>query len=98
MNNDELVKNLKIVLIVALVIGIVAAVLYLIYDLALIWQAMAAGILTGFLVLMLILFIALSIYLWIKNFLTKRELKGVETELKNCKAQLKKFREEQNEN
>lgn len=98
MNNDELVKNLKIVLIVALVIGIVAAVLYLIYGLALIWQAMAAGILTGFLVLMLILFIALSIYLWIKNFLTKRELKRVETELKNCKAQLKKFREEQNEN
>ena len=98
MNNDELVKNLKIVLIVALVIGIVAAVLYLIYGLALIWQTMAAGILTGFLVLMLILFIALSIYLWIKNFLTKRELKRVETELKNCKAQLKKFREEQNEN
>ena len=98
MNNDELVKNLKIVLIVALVIGIVAAVLYLIYGLALIWQAMAAGILTGFLVLMLILFIALSIYLWIKNFLTKRELKRVETELMNCKTQLKKFQREQNEN
>lgn len=98
MNNDELVKNLKIVLIVALVIGIVAAVLYLIYGLALIWQAMAAGILTGFLVLMLILFIALAIYLWIKNFLNKRELKKVETELNNCKSQLKKFREEKNEN
>lgn len=98
MDNEELVKNLKIVLIVALVIGIVAAVLYLIYGLALIWQAMAAGILTGFLVLMLILFIALSIYLWIKNFLTKRELKRVETELMSCKAQLKKFQGEENEN
>lgn len=98
MNNDELLKNLKIVLIVALVIGIVGAVLYLIYGLALIWQAMAAGILTGFLVLMLIVFLGLSIYLWMKNFLTKRELKKVEMELKNCKDQLKKFHKNQDKN
>ncbi|MCE7698813.1 MAG: hypothetical protein K8E24_008290 [Methanobacterium paludis] len=77
MDGDQLVKNLKIVAIMALIIGVLGAVLYLIYGLTVIWQTMAAGIITGFLSLIVILFIVLSIYLWIKNLLLKKDLKHV---------------------
>ena len=49
MANNEFIRNLKIILIVAVIIAIFAAILYVIYGLALVWQAIAAGIITGFL-------------------------------------------------
>ena len=87
MVNNELIRNLKIIGIIALIIAVVAAVLYLIYGLALVWQAIAAGIITGLLSILVIIFIVVSIYLWVKNLLLKRDLRkpaelGAETLLK----------------
>ncbi len=94
MDNSELIKNLKIVLIIALIIAVVGAFLYLIYGLALVWQAIAAGIITGLLFLLVILFIIISIYLWTRNYLLKRELIKYQTELRHCRSELEKFKKE----
>lgn len=92
MVNDELIRNLKIIAIIALTIAIVAAVLYLIYGLALVWQAIAAGIITGLLSILVIIFIVISIYLWVKNLLLKRDLKKNQIELGYCRAELNKIK------
>jgi uncharacterized membrane protein len=92
MVNDELIRNLKIIAIIALTIAIVAAVLYLIYGLALVWQAIAAGIITGLLSILVIIFILISIYLWVKNLLLKRDLKKNQNELGYCRAELNKIK------
>jgi membrane associated rhomboid family serine protease len=92
MNNNELIRNLKIILIIVLLIGVVGAVLYLIYGLALVWQAIAAGIISGLLFLLLILFIIISIYLWSKNYLQKRELIKYQKELQYCRDELEKHK------
>jgi hypothetical protein len=93
MESSELFRNLKIILIVALLIGLVAAILYLIYGLALVWQAIAAGIITGFLSILVILFIIISIYLWTKNLLLNRDLDRYKAELRHCRAELNKKNE-----
>lgn len=92
MESNELIRNLKIVVIAALIIGVIGAIIYLIYGFTILWTAMAAGIITGFLSLLVILFVAISIYLWTKNLLLKRDLKKIKTELQYCKAELKKMR------
>lgn len=93
MESNELIRNLKIVVIAALIIGVIGAIIYLIYGFTILWTAMAAGIITGFLSLLVILFVAISIYLWTKNLLLKRDLKKIKTELQYCKAELKKMRQ-----
>jgi hypothetical protein len=90
MESNELIRNLKIVVIAALIIGVIGTIIYLIYGFTILWTAMAAGIITGFLSLLVILFLALSIYLWSKNLFLKRDLKRYKTELQYCKAELKK--------
>jgi hypothetical protein len=92
MESNELIRNLKIVVIAALIIGVIGTIIYLIYGFTILWTAMAAGIITGFLSLLVILFLALSIYLWSKNLLLKRDLKRYKTELQYCKAELKKMK------
>ncbi|MFY9637380.1 MAG: hypothetical protein WAK14_01095 [Methanobacterium sp.] len=92
MDSNELIKNLKVILIIAIIIAVIGAVLYLIYGLALVWQAIAAGIITGLLSLLLILFIIVSIYLWTKNYLLKRELIRYQTELRQCRSELEKLK------
>ena len=92
MVNNELIRNLKIIVIIALIIAVVAAVLYLIYGLALVWQAIAAGIITGLLSILVIIFIVVSIYLWVKNLLLKRDLKKNQIELGYCRAELNKIK------
>jgi hypothetical protein len=92
MESNELIRNLKIIVIVTLIIGAIGAILYLIYGFTILWTAMAAGIITGFLSLLVIVFLALSIYLWTRNLLLKRDLKKYKTELHYCKAELKKMR------
>lgn len=92
MDSSVLIKNLKIVLIVGLIIGLFGAILYLIYGFTILWQAMAAGIITGFLSLLVLMFIIVSIYLWMKNLLFKRELRKCELELKHCRTELNKIR------
>jgi hypothetical protein len=93
MESNEMIRKLKIVVVAALILGVLGAIIYLIYGFTLLWTAMAAGIITGFLLLMVILFLALSIYLWTKNLIHKRDLKKYKTELQYCKAELKKMRE-----
>jgi hypothetical protein len=93
--SSELIRNLKIVVILALIIGILGTILYLIYGFTILWQAMAAGIITGFLSILLIIFIAISIFLWAKNMLLKRDLNRYKSELEFCRAELKKSEKKQ---
>ena len=91
MDSNDLIKNLKIIVIIALIIAVIGAVLYLLYGLALVWQAIAAGIISGLLFLLVIVFIVISVYLWTRNYLLKRELKRYKTELGYCRTELAKY-------
>jgi|ERR1035438_10153171 hypothetical protein len=91
MDSNDLIKNLKIIVIIALIIAVIGAVLYLLYGLALVWQAIAAGIISGLLFLLVIVFIVISIYLWTRNYLLKRELTRYQTELRYCRSELAKY-------
>ena len=92
MVNNELIRNLKIIVIITLIISILAALLYLIYGLALVWQAIAAGMITGLLSILVIVFIVISIYLWVKNLMLKRDLRKNQMELGYCRAELNKIK------
>ncbi len=81
METEQLFKTLKVVIILALIIGVTGAVFYLIYGLTFLWQAMAAGIITGFLLILVFIFLALAVYLWLKLVLMKRELGKCRMEL-----------------
>ena len=99
MDSNDFFKNLKIIVVIAVIIAVIGAVLYLLYGLALVWQAIAAGIVSGLLFLLLIVFIVISVYLWTRNYLLKRELARYQTELRYCKAELAKYeRGQDNEN
>ncbi|MDD1775566.1 MAG: hypothetical protein LUQ24_08555 [Methanobacterium sp.] len=96
MKKEEMFGRLKLIVIIALVIGMVGAVSFLIYGFTFIWQAMAATMMSILLAIMAVFFILLSIYLWIKNFMIKREYKRVEEEnerlrrnLKNCNKKVR---------
>jgi len=91
MNSNNLIKNLKIIVIIALIMAVIGAVLYLLYGLALVWQAIAAGIISGLLFLLVIVFIIISVYLWTRNYLLKIELKRSQTELRYCRTELAKY-------
>lgn len=94
MQRDGLLKNLKIIVIFALIISLIGAVLFLVYGFAFMWQAMAATIITIFLSIMVILLIALSIYLWIKYMLIKRDINRCKEELQRCGKELEKCKVE----
>jgi Zn-dependent protease with chaperone function len=81
METEQLLKTLKIVVILALIIGVIGAVFYLVYGFTILWQAMAAGIITGFLLILVFIFLGLAIYLWLKLMLMKRELGKCREEL-----------------
>ena len=93
MESNEFIRNLKIIIVLAVIIGLIVAVFYLIYGFALFWQAMAATIIIGFLSILVIIFIVLSIYLWTKNLLLKREVKKNQIELNYYKAEIKKIKD-----
>jgi hypothetical protein len=98
MDSNELIRNLKLIVLIAVIIGFIGAVLYLLYGFTILWQAMAAGIITGFLSLLLIIFVVVSIYLWTKNLLLKRDVKRYKMQLSRCKAELKKNEQLDNQN
>jgi len=81
METEQLLKTLKIVVILALIIGVIGALFYLVYGFTILWQAMAAGIITGFLLILVFVFLGLAIYLWLKLVLLKRELGKCREEL-----------------
>ena len=91
MDSNDLIKNLKIIVVIALIIAVIGAVLYLLYGLALVWQAIAAGIISGLLFLLVIVFVATSVYLWTRTYLLKRELTRYQTELHYCRSELAKY-------
>ena len=95
MESKELIKNLKTIIIAAFIITLIGVIIYLIYGFTILWTAMAAGIITGFLSLFVIILIALSLYLWTKNLLLKRDLKKYKIELQYCRAELKKIEKHQ---
>jgi predicted membrane protein len=90
MVREDLVRNIKLIVVIALVIGILGAAFYLIYGFAFFWQAMVATLFSILLSIIAILFIFLSIYLWIKNLLLKRELNKVKDELEQVRYNLTK--------
>lgn len=97
MERDELIRYTKLIVILALIIGIVGAVAFLVYGFTFIWQAMAATIISIFLSITTILFIALSIYLWIKNLMLKREVSQREKEIEKISSALQNCNKKLNE-
>ena len=104
MRQEELFGRLKLIIIIALIVGIVGAVSFLVYGFTFLWQAMAATIMSILLAIMAVFFIFLSIYFWIRNFILKRELKHRDEEnirltknLKNCNKKLREKKTELNE-
>jgi hypothetical protein len=95
MDSDQF-KTFKLVVIVALIIGVIGAIFYLVYGFTIIWQGMAAGVIIGFLSILVILLIGLSIYLWVKILLMKRELKKCRTQLENAYKKIRSLNNEMN--
>jgi uncharacterized membrane protein len=93
MERNEFIRNLKIIVVLAVIIGLIVTAFYLVYGFALFWQAMAATIIIGFLSILLIVFIVLSIYFWTKNLLLKREVKKYHLELNHCRAEMNRIKE-----
>lgn len=93
MNNDRL----KTVLIIAGIILILVAIAYAVYGFSLFWATFAAGITIGLLIIIIIVLLALTIYLWIRTLMLKRDLnrtmgqlEQTKMELARCKAELNK--------
>ena len=90
MDTDLLMRNLKIFIVIAFIIGLIAALFYLGYGFFIIWQGMAAGIIIGFLLILVLILLGFSTYLWLKNLWIKREYKKLENLLGQCRAELKR--------
>lgn len=95
--HDDSLKTLKIVVMIAVVIGILVAVGYLIYGFSLFWATFAAGITIGLLLIIIVVLLILAIYLWIRNFLLKRELRRYEDRLEQAQAELSRCRSKFNQ-
>lgn len=89
MEKDQLLKTLKIVIILAVIIGAIGALFYLIYGFTLLWQAMAAGIVTGFLLILVFILLILAIYFYLKLLLLQRKLVKCSEELEKTKKSQK---------
>lgn len=89
MEKTQLIRNLKIIFVISFIIGLIAALLYLGYGFMIIWQGMAAGIIIGFLTIIVLILLGLSIYLWLKNLWIKREYKNLLKQLKSFQKDLK---------
>lgn len=90
--HEDKIKTIKIVLIAAVVIIILAAFTYLIYGFGLFWATFAVGITIALLVIVIAVLLAIIIYLLIKMFLLKREIKRYEIRFENLKMELSRCR------
>ncbi|MGC9516406.1 MAG: hypothetical protein ACP5C3_01755 [Methanomicrobiales archaeon] len=86
--DEDFIRKLKIIAIISLIIGLIAAIFYLGYGFFIIWQAMAAGIIIGFLLILVLVLLGFLVYLWLKNLYMKREFKKIEKKLEMCRAEL----------
>jgi len=83
---------MKILLVLIFIVAVTVAALYIIYGLAIIWQTFAATIIIGFLSIILLLLTILSIYLWTRNLIFKRDLRKCQEELNRTKEELKQYK------
>jgi membrane protein implicated in regulation of membrane protease activity len=98
METNTLIKNLKIIVILAFIIALIGALLFLFYSFTIFWQAIAATIVAVFLSILIILLIILAAYLWIKLLTIKRELNAYRMESNRLKAELQKCKNKLDEN
>ena len=89
MDTNNFRRNLKIFIVIAFIIGLITALFYLGYGFFIIWQGMAAGIIIGLLLILVLILLGICIYLWLKNLWTKREYKKLEYQLNRCQTELK---------
>lgn len=90
--NDDRLKNLKIVVIIAVVLGLLAALAYAIYSFTLLWATFAAGITIGLLLIIVLVLLVLTIYFWIRTLLYKREITRYENKLEQINMELSRCR------
>ncbi|HEY0196614.1 MAG TPA: hypothetical protein VGC02_03470 [Methanobacterium sp.] len=97
METYELFNRIKLVVIIALIVGFLGVVTYLIYGFTFMWQVIVTTLINIFLGVVAILFLFASIYLGIKILMLNRELDKQQKEierishnLKNCNRRLRK--------
>ena len=88
-------KTLKIVVIAAVVIGIIAALAYVLYGFSLFWATFAAGITIGLLLIFIVILFILLVYLGVRMLLLKREIKRLEIKLEQVTMELSRCRSRQ---
>lgn len=94
--SEDYFKTLKLVAIIAVIIGILAAIAYFIYGFGLFWATFAAGITISLLMMIILALLILSIYLWVKTFLLKREIKNYKNKLEYLNIELARCKSELN--
>ena len=94
---DERLKTLKLVVIVAILIGLLAAIAYALYGFSLFWATFAAGITIGLLLIIILVILVLAVYLWIRTLLLKREVRKFEDKLELAKMELSRCRAQLNQ-
>ncbi len=86
--NKQFLKNLKLIVVIAAVLGFAGVLLYLAYSFSLMWQAMAAGFTIGFLLILLFLLFIALIYVGIRILWIQRELNKCRLEVEILKKKL----------
>jgi len=94
MHNDNF-KTLKIIIIAAVIIGIIAALAYVLYGFSLFWATFAAGITIGLLLIFIVILFILLVYLGVRMLLLKREIKRLEIKLEQVTMELSRCRSRQ---
>lgn len=90
--HDDRLKTLKIIIIIAVIIGLLGAVAYVIYGFSLFWATFAAGITIGLLLVIILALFIVAVYLWIRTILLKKEVKKSENRLEQAQMELSRCR------
>jgi uncharacterized membrane protein len=85
--NEKLLKTLKLAVIAAFMIAFVAAIFYLVYGFFFMWQGIVWGIMTTFLIIIVFLLLILVSYLWIKTIWLKKALERYKSEINEIKSE-----------
>lgn len=95
MNSEEPRRTLTIILVVAVAIGLIIGILYLIFGLTLAVQSISFGITFTLLVIIIIILAIISLYLWIKSLWQGRDLRKCQKENTSLKKELDKYKSQQ---
>jgi uncharacterized membrane protein len=90
--DDDRFETLKLVVIIAVIIGLLAAIGYAVYAFSLLWVTFAAGITTALLLILVLVLFVIAIYFWIKNLMIKRELNRTISKLEQTKIELDRYK------